>query len=44
MRMPFQRLVEQAEAGTLHVQVAKTLQLDQIVDAHRSMERTKLGR
>jgi NADPH:quinone reductase-like Zn-dependent oxidoreductase len=43
MRMPFQRLVEQVEAGSLHVQIGKTFQLDQIVEAHRSMEENRAG-
>ena len=41
MRMPFQRLVEQVEAGTLRVQIGRTFQLDQIVEAHRSMEENR---
>ena len=43
MRMPFQQLVEQVEAGTLHVQIGKTFQLDQIAEAHRSMEENRAG-
>jgi NADPH:quinone reductase-like Zn-dependent oxidoreductase len=43
MRMAFQQLVEQVEAGTLHVQIGKTFQLDQIVEAHRSMEENNAG-
>jgi NADPH:quinone reductase-like Zn-dependent oxidoreductase len=43
MRTPLQELVEQVEAGTLHVQIGKTFQLDQIVEAHRSMEDNKAG-
>ncbi len=43
MRMPFQQLVEQVETGTLRVQIGKTFQLDQIVEAHRSMEENKAG-
>ena len=41
MRTPLQELVEQVEAGTLHVQIGKTFQLDQIVEAHRSMEENR---
>ena len=41
MRMPFQGLVEQVEAGTLRVQIGRTFQLDQIVEAHRSMEENR---
>jgi NADPH:quinone reductase-like Zn-dependent oxidoreductase len=43
MRMPFQQLVEQVEAGSLHVQIGKTFHLNQIVEAHRSMEENKAG-
>jgi NADPH:quinone reductase-like Zn-dependent oxidoreductase len=43
MRMPFQQLVEQVEASTLRAQIGKTFQLDQIVEAHRSMEENKAG-
>ncbi len=43
MRTPLQQLVEQVEAGTLHVQIGKTFQLDQIVEAHRSMEENRAG-
>ena len=43
IRMPFQQLVEQVEAGILHVQIGKTFQLDQIVEAHRSMEENRAG-
>jgi NADPH:quinone reductase-like Zn-dependent oxidoreductase len=43
MRMPLEELVEQIAAGTLHVQVGKTFQLDQIVEAHRCMEENKAG-
>jgi NADPH:quinone reductase-like Zn-dependent oxidoreductase len=43
MRMPFQQLVGQVEAGTLHVQIGKTFQLDQIAEAHRAMEENKAG-
>ena len=43
MRTPLQELAEQVEAGTLHVQIGKTFQLDQIVEAHRSMEENRAG-
>jgi NADPH:quinone reductase-like Zn-dependent oxidoreductase len=43
IRMPFQQLVEQVEAGTLHVQIGKTFQLDQIVEAHREIEENMAG-
>ena len=38
MATPLQDLVEQVEQGSLHVQVGRTFQLDQIVEAHRCME------
>jgi NADPH:quinone reductase-like Zn-dependent oxidoreductase len=43
MRTPLQELVEQVESGTLHVQIGKTFQLGQIVEAHRSMEENRAG-
>lgn len=43
MRMPFQQLVDQVEAGTLHVQIGKTFQLDQIAEAHHAMEENRAG-
>jgi len=43
MRMPFQQLVEQVEAHSLHVQIGRTFQLDQIVEAHRAMEENQAG-
>jgi len=43
MRMPLEELVEEIAAGTLHVQVGKTFQLDEIVEAHRCMEDNKAG-
>jgi NADPH:quinone reductase-like Zn-dependent oxidoreductase len=36
-------LVEQIAVGTLRVQVGKTFQLDEIVEAHRCMEENKAG-
>jgi NADPH:quinone reductase-like Zn-dependent oxidoreductase len=36
-------IAKQVEAGTLHVQVGKTFQLDQIVEAHRAMEENGAG-
>ena len=38
MQTPLQELVEQIEAGSLQVSVAKTFALDEIADAHRTME------
>jgi NADPH:quinone reductase-like Zn-dependent oxidoreductase len=43
MQMPLQQLVQQVEAGTLQVPIGKTFQLDQIVEAHRSMEENRAG-
>ena len=43
MRMPLQDLVDQIEKGTLRVQIGKTFQLDEIVEAHRCMEENKAG-
>ena len=43
MRTPLQELVEQIEAGTLHVQIGRTFHLDEIVEAHRCMEENKAG-
>lgn len=43
MRTPLEELVEQIAAGTLKVQVGKTFQLDEIVEAHRCMEENKAG-
>jgi NADPH:quinone reductase-like Zn-dependent oxidoreductase len=43
MRMPLQELVDQVAAGTLNVQVGKVFHLDEIVEAHRSMEENKAG-
>ena len=43
MLTPLEELVEQIAAGTLHVQVGRTFQLGEIVDAHRCMEENKAG-
>lgn len=43
MRMPLQELVEQVADGSLHVQVGKVFHLDDIVEAHRTMEGNKAG-
>jgi NADPH:quinone reductase-like Zn-dependent oxidoreductase len=43
MRTPLEQLVQQIAAGTLHVQVGRTFQLDEIVEAHRCMEENKAG-
>ena len=36
-------LIEQIAAGTLHVNVGKVFQLDEIAEAHRCMEENKAG-
>jgi NADPH:quinone reductase-like Zn-dependent oxidoreductase len=43
MRTPLQKLIEQITAGTLPVQVGRTFQIDEIVEAHRCMEENKAG-
>ncbi len=41
--MPFQELVDQIAAGTMHVQVGRVFHLDDIVEAHRLMEENNAG-
>lgn len=43
MRTPMQELVSQVAAGTLHVQIGRVFHLDQIVEAHRTMEANEAG-
>lgn len=43
MLTPLAELVEQLTSGSLHVQVARTFSLDEIVEAHRLMEENKAG-
>ena len=43
MRMPLEDLVEQIAAGGMHIQIGKTFQLNEIVEAHRCMEGNKAG-
>jgi NADPH:quinone reductase-like Zn-dependent oxidoreductase len=43
MLTPLAELVEQLASGSLHVQVARTFNLDEIVEAHRLMEENKAG-
>lgn len=43
LRTPLNELAQQIKAGTLRVQVGKTLHLDEIVLAHRLMEENKAG-
>ena len=41
LKTPLQELVEKIAAGTMHVQVGKVFQLDEIAEAHRTMEENK---
>lgn len=43
MQTPLQELVDQIEAGSLQVSVAKTFRLEEIVEAHRMMEENRAG-
>ena len=43
MLTPLQELVDQIAVGTMKVQVGRTFQLDEIVEAHRCMEENKAG-
>ena len=43
MSTPLQEMVEQIEAGTLPISIGKTFKLDEIVEAHRTMEENKAG-
>ena len=43
MLTPLEELAEQVAAGALHIQIGKTFQLDEIVEAHRCMEENKAG-
>jgi NADPH:quinone reductase-like Zn-dependent oxidoreductase len=43
MRTPLEELAGQIAAGSLHVQVGRTFQLDEIAEAHRFMEENKAG-
>lgn len=43
IRTPLQEMVEQIEAGTLPVSIGKTFRLDEIVEAHRTMEENRAG-
>ena len=40
---PFEELVQQIKAGSLKVSVGKTFKLDDIVEAHRTMEENRAG-
>ncbi len=43
MRTPYGALAEQIAAGTLHVEVGKVFRLEDIVEAHRTMEENRGG-
>lgn len=43
MAMPLQQLVDQVAAGTLAIQPARVFHIDQIVEAHRTMETNAAG-
>jgi NADPH:quinone reductase-like Zn-dependent oxidoreductase len=43
MLTPFEDLAKKIAAGILRVQIGKTFQLDEIVEAHRCMEENKAG-
>ncbi|MCJ1432234.1 hypothetical protein MMC27_001590 [Xylographa pallens] len=40
---PLEEMAQQIKAGTLHVQIGKVFHLDDIVEAHRTMEENKAG-
>jgi NADPH:quinone reductase-like Zn-dependent oxidoreductase len=37
--MPFNELLKQVAAGTLHVEVGKVFRIDEIVEAHETMDK-----
>ena len=41
MSTPLQEMVEQVEAGSLPILIGKTFKLDEIVEAHRTMEENR---
>lgn len=43
LTMPLQHLADQIAAGTLHVSVGRVFRLDEIVEAHRTMEENGAG-
>ena len=43
MAMPLQALLDEVAAGSLHAQVGRVFHLDEIVEAHRTMEANKGG-
>jgi hypothetical protein len=40
MRTPYEELAQQIAAGCLRIPVSRTFRLDEIVEAHRFMEKT----
>ncbi|MCJ1284139.1 hypothetical protein MMC26_003470 [Xylographa opegraphella] len=40
---PLEEMAQQIKAGTLHIQIGKVFHLDDIVEAHRTMEENKAG-
>ncbi|TCQ97327.1 zinc-binding alcohol dehydrogenase family protein [Neorhizobium sp. JUb45] len=38
LKMPFQKLVDEVEAGEIAIKIGKVFKLDEIVDAHACME------
>jgi NADPH:quinone reductase-like Zn-dependent oxidoreductase len=43
MRTPLEELAQQVAAGSLHVPIGRTFHLDQIVEAHATMEENRAG-
>ena len=43
MQTPLEALAQQIAAGTLHIQIGKVFNLDEIVEAHRCMESNQAG-
>lgn len=43
MNTPLQELVDQIEAGTLPIAIGKTYRLEEIVEAHKTMEENTAG-
>jgi NADPH:quinone reductase-like Zn-dependent oxidoreductase len=43
MRTPLQSLADEVAAGTLRINIGRVFKLDDIVDAHRTMEANAAG-
>jgi len=43
LRTPLQELVEQIAAGSLQIQIGRVFRLDEIVEAHRTMDTDAAG-